>query len=160
MSDNSNHQQAEKIGRKKYMDMYGEKNIIEFSTYDYERWDFKQTAMTPSLTTAVGDIKNVNRDYAKYIHDGIDGGFLIDFDKCRAVKKEAKNDFRPSGLIVGFFNDLTIIWDIMQINWEERGAWRKVNKDGQDYGEKEWEYVTFLYLKEAVEIIRNDGIVS
>jgi hypothetical protein len=48
----------------------------------------------------------------------------------------------------------------MKINWEERGAWRKVNKDGQDYGEKEWEYVTFLYLKEAVEIIRNDGIVS
>lgn len=155
------YQQAEKTGRGKYEDMFGDKYVIAFSSYDYEKWDFKQTARTDTNRTHVGDIKNEGRPYSKYIYKGKDGGFLIDFDKCRNVKKEALNDGRTGGLIVGFFTDMVIAWDITKIEWEKRGEWRQVNKDGQNYGEKEWEYVTYLYLKEAIYVKANDnGIVN
>ena len=155
------HQQHEKIGRAKYKARFGKLYYIEFTKGEFDDYDFTQTATTKQkIITYLGDIKDVDRSYFKYSKDK-DEGFLIDFDKLRRVKKAAINDGRI-GLIVAFFTDMTVVWDITKIEWEKRTEWKLVNKDGQNYGEKEWELVTYLYLDEAAwtERVERAEIVS
>lgn len=146
----------ENKGRQKFATRFGRFYYIVFATDPTSRWDFMATGRTKSNPTYVGEIKNVGRPYGKYNEDS-DMGYLIDFDKLKALKKIALNEGRKAILVV-FFTDRTVIWEISDGHdaesfggWQARGIWKSTNKKGVDYGkEKDWEYITYLFLGEAV----------
>ena len=147
---------AEDIGRRKFSRRFGKFYNIAFSTDPHSRYDFMATAYTVAQTIYVGEIKNINRPYGKY-NSAVDNGFLIDFDKLKELKKIALNEGRKAILVV-FYSDRTVVWEIsdgfdaeVYGGWQARAKWKATNKKGVDYGgEKDWEYVTYLFLSEAV----------
>lgn len=148
------HQEAEQRGRERFLNDFGHIYTIVFSTDEYERFDFKATAETIArVITYVGEIKNINRDYSKFIKDGKDGGFLIDYSKVKAVVEEAEKENRIPVLVV-YFNDYRIIWNLSKVmdRCENEKEERMVNKDGQHYGEKELSTVTYVYKEDAVSV--------
>ena len=155
MEIKDNYTLAEDKGREKYYDDWKGLFHIVFNEDKYGPWDFKQTALTPNAPIYVGEIKNVDRAYSKYGDYLNDKGFMIDYNKCREVKKIAMNEGRKP-LIVAYFTDKKVIWNLDKMPWEMRADWRRVNKDGQNYGEKEWELMTYLFLDEADLVVDYD----
>lgn len=136
-------QKHEDKDRSRFSRDFGKYLIIEY--FD-ERYDAKATALTESDKTFVIELKGVNRPFDKH---GEDSGFLIDFDKCRVLVKTAKNENRIPLLVV-YFSDCCMIWNLLDTGWEKKGRWVETNAVGVDYGKKkEWEYVTFLYEREG-----------
>lgn len=134
---------AESLGRDKTASRFY--NIIfDFTKGKYDCVDFWATGNTLS----VGEIKNYIRernlrDYPNY---------MIDLSKITNLISLAEKEERKP-LLICFFWDWTIIWDLSKIGEDEitkRKRWMWVNKDGVHYGEKERSLMTFLYENEAI----------
>lgn len=119
---------------------------FNFTTGKYTEVDFYGTSKRQDKGY-VGDIKQyMNPDHPRNSDKFPD--YQIDFNKLFHIKKEAINNNLTPLLIVFFTNEL-VVWDLSNIKWEERWYWKQVNKKGGAYGEKEWELQTKLYLTEA-----------
>lgn len=151
------YREKDDAGRKLMKNDFGKAYIMYFTPEDTNPVDFYLTATTQTEKTYVGDVKayideEQPRTYTKFIINGKDYGYMIDLNKLREIKKIALNEKRIPILIV-YFKDCTVIWNLIAIPWENRSEWRWVNKDGLNYGkEKEWELVTYLYKDEAVYV--------
>ena len=98
--------------------------------------------------TYVIEIKNYDdpenpRPFKKY------DDYMLDHDKVANIKEKAKREGRIP-LVIVYFYDYTIVWNVSKIDIDSRANWRWVNKDGQDYGEKELAYETYLYESEIL----------
>ena len=121
------------------------KKIIVFTQDDYDGVDFFMTAFTNSLaTTSVGEIKTIHRNYTKYEN------FQIDYKKLKNLQDTAKLDNRIPYLVC-FFDDYTIVWDITNINLEERKYNRYCTSTTANYekGKREKEEV-WLTKEESI----------
>lgn len=138
------YEKCESVGRQKMLVLFGDKYIIRFTEGKYDVVDFFATALTLSRRTYVGDIKNYeDRPYSKFEN------YMIDYAKLKNIKDKADEDGRIP-VLVCFFTDGTIVWDLRKVDFESEKEWRWVNKDGQHYGrEKEYSCVTYLHKEEA-----------
>ena len=85
------------------------KTTIHYTEDPYEVYDFDMTANSLSY----GEIKTIHRDYTKYMN------FQIDYNKLHALKQlSQENDRTP--YLVCFFDDYNIVWDLTDIDLEER----------------------------------------
>lgn len=81
--------------------------------------------------------------------------YMIDFSKLYALEKEAKkNNSIP--LLICFFSNELVIWDISRCNWRSTKKNENVNKEGLNYGRKEKSDMAYLYFEDA--IYRNKNI--
>ena len=127
--------------------------IIEFSKKRFSNEDFWLTARTDTGRTYIGDVKNYEdekhpRAYTKFVKDGVDKGYQIDYDKVDYLVKQGQQQGRIP-ILYARFCDITIVWDLTDIPYQERAKMRTTNKKGYDYGEKEKSVQTYLYKKEA-----------
>jgi len=89
------------------------KKRIDFTLDPFCTFDFEMTAWTSSVTTSYGEIKTIHRDYTKY------DNFMFDYMKGKRLQNKAREDNRKA-YVVGFFDDYTLVWDITEMNLEER----------------------------------------
>lgn len=142
-------------GRQHFSEDFGAWFITAGTEDDYDKIDLYMTAKTrPDKTYAVEiksyDNKEHPRPYTKYIWQGKDYGYQIDFDKVDNLVKVAESEGRVP-IIYARFSDITLVWDLRKIPYKERKKLKKVNKDGQNYhkyAEETWQ--TYLYRDEAV----------
>lgn len=144
------YQEAEKRGRDKTTKRFGKRLHIEYTTDQFNRVDANATGITSSNSgnTYVIEIKNYDdpenpRPFTKY------DDYMLDHDKVANIKEKAKREGRIP-LVIVYFYDYTIVWNVSKIDIDSRANWRWVNKDGQDYGEKELAYETYLYESEIL----------
>lgn len=133
--------------------------VFTFTEDKFNNVDFFGQSTTKGKNY-VGDIKAYTnpkrpRPSTKY------SNYQIDYDKLRHIKKEALNK-KMTPLLVVFFTDKLVVWDLTNIPWEDRHKWVLVSKDDDnDYEEKEIELQTYLYFPEACYSIdlnqNNDG---
>ena len=134
---------AERLGRQKAASRFHDINF-DFTEGNYDCVDFWATGDT----LYVGEIKNYIRE--RNLREYSD--YMIDWSKIVNLLAVAKKEERTP-LLICFFWDWTIIWDLSkigEIEIDKRRKWKKVNKDGLHYGEKENSIMTFLYENEAV----------
>ena len=82
--------------------------------------------------------------------------YQIDYDKLAALETKSKEE-NSTPLLICFFSNELVVWDINKCNW--KATKRKVctNKIGGAYGyEKEWSNQAYLLLDNA--IYRNSNI--
>lgn len=127
---------------------------VAFSKNDYARTD--GFIISQNLeerytieTKWYGDKDNI-RDSTKF------QDYMIDYSKLQSLTDNAiKNQSKP--LLMCFFSNELVVWDISKCNWQSTGKWKWVNKEGQNYGkEKEYCFMAFLLLDDA--IYRNKNI--
>lgn len=144
------YQLNEQLGRDKFSKRFGRRQHILFTMGRYEGVDFFSTGITESNSgkTYVGEIKNYdNPNHPRNFKDYDD--YMIDWSKLLLLKATARGR-NSIPLLVVFFNDYTIVWDLTEIDIDSRRELRTVNKDGQNYGEKETQLMTYLYENEIL----------
>lgn len=152
MSNNS-YREADELGRARFNQDFGDWFITAGTEDIFDKIDMYATARTnPNRTYAI-EIKNYEatypRAYSKFTWDGVDHGYMIDYDKIDNLVKVAAAEGRIP-ILYARFSDLTIVWDLREVEYESRKRLMTVNKDGQNYGEeKEEAWVTYLYKCEA-----------
>lgn len=119
---------------------------FDFAEYQFCEIDFNCRSIKTNIAY-VGDVKSYT-DREQFRSATKFHNYQIDFNKLYHIKKEALNHKKVPLLIV-FFSDMLVVWDLTDIPWENRGEWKRVTKQGGNYGEKEWDYQTYLYLDEA-----------
>ena len=150
----SEYTKKDKMGRKHFKEDLGKYFIIEQTSDDYNKVDLYLTARTDTGKTYCVEVKNYEdpkhpRPYSKFITvDGIDKGYQIDLDKLEHLFDTAEREGRTP-IVYARFSDITLVWDISKIDFESRARWVKTNKDGQNYGEKEYSWQSYLYKYEA-----------
>lgn len=155
--DTNYYRQADVLGRGHFNDDFGIYYITAGTEDIYDKIDLYATARTDHSRTYAIEIKNYENDehpraYEKFSWNGIDNGYMIDYEKVYHLCKVAEAEGRIP-IIYARFSDWTIVWDMRNIPWKNRGRMMRVNKDGQNYGmEKEEAQVTYLYKKEAVYV--------
>ncbi len=146
----SKHEMAEIRGRYKTLKRFGGVWHIVFTIDQFNAIDFYATASTLyGIVTIVGEIKNYDnpdhpRPFTKF------DNYMIDYGKLRNLKARAKA-LNAIPLLIVFFDDYTILWDLTEIDTDSRTSWEWVNKDGQNYGcEEELQEMTYLYESEIL----------
>lgn len=106
MEDFFNNRENE--GRKKLKDLFTEEKGYEvaFTDNPYERYDALLTGKTGEY---VVEIKDVHRDFKQY------DDFAIDASKIYHLKATAYENNKKA-LLVGFFDDYDIVWDVTYMN--------------------------------------------
>lgn len=122
---------------------------FDFASRVHDRVDIKSMVNIDNPDERfVGDIKTYD-DPAHPRNSDKFPDYQVDYDKLKSIKKEAKKKgFEP--LLVVFFTDRLIIWNLNKSTWESTAKWVLANKDGCNYGKKEWDLQAYLYLKDAV----------
>lgn len=151
----SEHRKKDIRGRKHFMEDFG--NMFQYycTPDDMDKIDMYLTATTNTGRTYCVEVKNYEdpkypRPYSKFITvDGIDKGYQIDLDKLEHLFDTAEKEGRTP-IVYARFPDITLVWDISKIDFESRARWVLTNKDGQNYGEKEYSWQSYLYKCEAV----------
>lgn len=144
----SGYEKCESIGRKAVIDLFGKYYNFSFTEDPYNRVDFYATGHTLNMPEYVGDVKYyvLERSFHKF------SNYMIDYEKLKEIVDRATKEGRVP-ILICFFTDYTVVWNLKDIPFKSRAEWRWVNKDGQNYGtEKEWSYMTYLYENEAVWI--------
>lgn len=139
--------EAEIKGRKKLFDLYLNKILrgqvnITFSEDPGCRHDFLMDKLNGEKI--IGEIKNINRPFSKFPN------FQIDYDKCEHVLSEGKKQGRTP-IVIGFFTDCTMVWDLTDIPFEERRRLVECTATtAVDYGKKKkLKDQTYLYNNEV-----------
>ena len=141
-------------GREHFKEDLGKWYIMAFSKKKSSREDGWMTARTDYNRTYICEIKNYEdpenpRPYTKYVKHGVDYGYQIDYDKIDyLVTKGMETNRIP--ILYARFDDMTYVWDLTYIPYEERKKLKKTNKHGYAYGEKETSWQTYLYRDEAI----------
>ena len=154
----NNYRRKDLKGRQHFNEDFGAWFITAGTEDDYDKIDLYMTAKTrPDKTYAV-EIKDYtnsgfDRPYSKFVKDGIDYGYQIDFDKVDNLIKEAEKNGRIP-LIYARFTDITLVWNLsygkIRYNYENRKKLVNTNVDGQNYGaRREPSWQTYLYRDEA-----------
>lgn len=114
---------------------------IHFTDDPYELFDFD---MTGGTVLSYGEIKTVHRDYTKY------DNFQIDYNKLKNLQTVSKEKNRTPYLVC-FFDDYDVVWDITDIDLEERKYTTYCTSTTANYekGKKEKEEV-WLTIDEAI----------
>ena len=126
--------------------------IMAFTKGKSDRLDIYLTAITDSGKTYCGDIKAYLDPYHPRPIDKYPT-YMADYDKLRVIKKTALNEGRIP-ILIAVTPDYLYIWNLFESNWERTCEWRKVNKTAIHYGEKEWELMAHLSLRDAHKIKR------
>lgn len=141
--------EKEKTQRKKIKEITLTSDYISiFSTDEYDRTDgYFIDVFTDKRydfeSKWYGDI-NFPRTSNKF------NNYQIDFDKLAALEKKAKENNSTPLLIVFFSNEL-VVWDINKCDWKPTKKTVKVNKIGGRYGkEKEETEQVYLMLSDAI----------
>ena len=129
--------------------------LVFFAKDDYSRTDgfiINQNLLEERYTVETkwyGDAEN--KRYSDKFKD-----YMIDYSKLQSLTDNAiKNESKP--LLICFFSNELVVWDVSKCNWQSTGKWKWVNKEGQNYGkEKEYCFMAFLLLNDA--IYRNKNI--
>lgn len=128
--------------------------VIAFSINDYARTDgfimnYNNDKRYTIETKWYGDINNLR--YSNKFKD-----YMIDYDKLKNLTELSKtHNSKP--LLICFFSNELVVWDLNKTNWEATGEWKWVNEEGLNYGKKkELSFMAFLQLNEA--IYRNKNI--
>ena len=147
MRDSSKYEMTEQRGRTKAKQRFGYREQFNFTDLT-SPIDFFATGITLSNSgeTSVGEIKNYDDpEHPRNFYDYDD--YMIDWLKLAKLRAIAKAN-NSRALLVVFFNDYTIVWDITDIDIDSRREMRKVNKDGQHYGENE---ILWMETREQTE---------
>lgn len=148
------YRQKDEQGRVHFNMDFGTWFITAGTDDDFDKIDAYLTAKTDLNRTYGVEIKDYtnsgfDRPYSKYIWNGIDGGYQIDYDKVDYLVMKCQEEGRIP-ILYARFTDLTIVWDLRTIPYNARKKQVWVNKDGQSYGkEKELVIQTYLYKDEA-----------
>lgn len=148
------HRIADLKGREHFADDFGTYYITAGTEDDGNRTDVLATAITnPNKIYTIEiksyDNKDFPRPYAKFIRQGIDYGYQVDYDKIDYLMRMWENEGRIP-ILYARFTDYTIVWDLRTIPYKERAKMVEVNADGQNYGKrKEKSLQTYLYKNEA-----------
>lgn len=110
-------EERENEGRIKWLslnlnDILRGNKCVHFTRNPYAAYDFEMTAYTTEILS-YGEIKTIHRNYTDYEN------FQIDYKKLKTLQDKAKEDNRTPYLVC-FFNDWTLVWNIEDINLEER----------------------------------------
>lgn len=82
--------------------------------------------------------------------------YMIDYSKLDELTKKSV-EYESTPLLICFFSNELVVWDISRCNWQSTGERRLVNKEGLHYGkEKELAFMAYLNLSDAV--YRNKNI--
>ena len=117
MTTDNRFEQREDEGRIKWLclnlnDILRGKKCVLFTQDPYAVFDFEMTAYTTNILS-YGEIKTVHRNYTNY------SNFQIDYNKLKSLKDACKPENRTPYLVV-FFTDYTMVWDLTDIDLEER----------------------------------------
>lgn len=147
------HQKCERKDRQQYFNDFSKYYKIEFTQGDYDRVDFYQTALTQDTRVYVGELKAYFNEAHPRFSDKFPD-YQLDFSKIYELVKAAKNKGQScTPLLVVYFTNELVIWDLSKIPFEQliaRAKWINGNKSGVNYGEKEWDLQTYLYIEESV----------
>lgn len=149
------YRKADLEGRKHFAQDFGTFYITAGTEDDGDRTDVLATAITNPNKIYTIEIKSYDnkehpRPYTKYVWQGKDYGYQVDFDKIDYLVKMWETENRIP-ILYARFSDITLVWDLRKIPYKERKKLKKVNKDGQNYHkytEETWQ--TYLYRDEAV----------
>ena len=109
---------------------------------------------TGSTCTVLEEIKAYNDPEYPRTHDKFNN-YQIDMLKCSVVTAAAKNNKDELGrfrrpLLMVFFTDRFMIWDLSKINWINTAKLILTNKEGTNYGEKEWSWQVYLEFQDVI----------
>lgn len=140
--------EAENKGRKMFQEDFGHIFYIEYTTGRCDSVDLYMTAATDPSRTYVGEIKAYlnpqhPRPYTKF------KDYMIDYDKLRHIKKIGLNENRTP-VLISYFSDYCLVWDLNSTKWESTGTWELVNCKGVEYGTKEYEFMAHLTIEDAI----------
>lgn len=150
------HRKADLQGRMHFDQDFPNYFIVEDTEDDYNVIDRFLTARTPSAPTYALEIKDETnnghyRPYSKFTFNGKDYGFQVDLAKVEGVVEYCNQEGqgrRP--LLYVRFGDITLVWKLDEVPYNDRKRQVWTNKNGMNYGaEKELTWQTYLYRKEA-----------
>lgn len=139
---------CEDIGREKFKSMFNNYYLMEFDERKYGEYDVLATGKTKDEPTYVIEIKNYvyPRNSDKF------ADYQLDWRKLYYLEKAAMERGSTPILIV-FFTDRCVAWDISKINWKPRVRVMNCNDKGVSYGEsKSASKETWLYINEGKSI--------
>jgi hypothetical protein len=145
---------ADLLGRERFNEDFENIFITAGTENDMDKIDIFATARTDSGRTYAIEVKNYEnsefpRSYGKFTKNGVDYGYMIDYDKLDYLCKVAAAENRTPILYARFL-DWTIAWNLNNVPWRDRKRTMKCNADGQNYGKKkEDSLVTYLYIEES-----------
>lgn len=141
---------GEKIGRNLMKNLFNntDKYRFYFSDYKFDEVDFIMMNLKDSKIYA-GDIKAYrNPDYPRNsdkFHD-----YQIDYSKLEFIEDRAKM-INATPILVVFFTDKTVIWDLNKIDWKTNTQIKLTNSKGGLYGlKKDNNLQAYLNLDEAI----------
>lgn len=149
------YRKADLEGRKHFAEDFGTYYITAGTQDDTDRTDVLATAITnPSKIYTIEiksyDNKDFPRPYSKFIWQGTDYGYQVDYDKIDYLMQMWESEGRIP-ILYARFTDITLVWDLRKIPYKERKKLKRVNKDGQNYHKyTELTWQTYLYRDEAV----------
>lgn len=149
------HREADLLGRKRFNEDYGTFYITAGTEDEHNKTDIYATAITNPQRIYTIEIKNYEdpqhpRPYSKFIYNGKDYGYQIDWDKVHYLMTLWKEEGRIP-IIYARFYDYTYVWDLRYIDTESRKKQVWTIRDGMNYGgNKELTWQTYLYKDEAV----------
>lgn len=149
---------AENIGRTLFTTTFGEHLFhYKFAEEQYSTTDFKATFIKPDECSGdcVGEIKAYrNTEHPRTYYGSGDrkyDDYMIDLAKLMEITKKAKNQpIYHSPILVVFFGDRTVIWDLDKFDWRKDIRMEYANKDGMNYGKKEWDWFCHIKKEDAV----------
>lgn len=152
---------GENVGRNLIRRLYSntDKYRLYFADYQFDEVDFILMNIQNG-NTYVGDVKqyhsnNVTRNH-NYLNNGIEEKYYpdyeIDYEKLKQIKERSKLIKGSTPILVAFFADCVMVWDLNISKWEETKHNRKGNKYSSDQTLKEITPKATLYFKDAIYI--------
>lgn len=139
---------CEDIDRWAFEKDFGNMFIMDFTKDEYNTKDVYMTAVTASRREYVGELKGYFKPDLPRSAEKFDD-YQIDYTKLIEVKKKGLNQNRTP-LIICYFTDRLVIWDLNKSKWENTARWVNSNVKGYDYGRKEKDLMGYLYFNDAV----------
>lgn len=148
----------EKLGRDLLRNVFSNTDMyrIYFADYEKDEVDFIMFAKTEVLA---GDIKCYrSKTYIRTHNCKIDtikdkkneyDDYELDADKLEKIEDRAKR-INATPILVVFFADCLMIWDLTKTNWRETVYMKEGNKYGSDPTIKEIKPKAKLFFEEAI----------
>ena len=155
-------EKGENVGRNLIRRLYGntDKYRLYFSDYQFDEVDFILINIQNG-NTYVGDVKQyhantVTRNHNYLLNNGTIErtypDYEIDYEKLEQIKERSKMIEGSTPILVAFFADCVMVWDLNISKWEETKHYRKGNKYSSDQTQKEITPKANLYFKDAIYI--------
>lgn len=149
---------AENIGRTLFTTTFGEHlHHYKFAEEQYSTTDFFAAFIDKDYFEAktIGDIKAYrNSEHPRSYYGTSErryNDYMIDLSKLMEITKKARNqDKYHHPILVVFFADRTVIWDLDKFDWKKDIRLEYANKDGMNYGTKEWDWFCHIKKEDAV----------